>query len=77
MTKDTLIIEWMERFVNKLSLKIMCLGLIDCIAYLKTIEIIFDHENNAFCRASNGEYFEEKFNSLGRKTNEILSKYKR
>ena len=30
-----------------------------------------------FCRVSNGEYFEKKFNSLGWTTNEISSKYKR
>ena len=57
--------ERLERFVNKLSLKVVRLGLIDCLTYPKMMEIIFDNKNNVFCRAFNGEYFEKKFNSLG------------
>ena len=64
-SKNTLIIKRLERFVNKLSLKVVRLGLIDSITYLKMMEIIFDNKNNVFCRAFNGEYFEKKFNSLG------------
>ena len=48
MSKNILIIEQLERFVNKLSLKVVRLGLIDCITYLE-MEIIFDNQNNAFC----------------------------
>ena len=58
--KNTLIIKRLERFVNKLSLKVVRLGPIDCITYLKMMKIIFDHKNNVFCRASGGEYFEKE-----------------
>ena len=71
MSKSTLITEVKRTvgkiFVNKLSLKVVRLGLIDCITYLKMMEIIFDNKNNLFCRTSNGECFEKKnnkFNSL-------------
>ena len=47
-SKNTLIIEQLERFINKLSVKVVRVRLVDCITYLKMMEIIFDKRNNLF-----------------------------
>ena len=40
-----------------LWLKVALVGLIDCIAYLKTTEIIYVNKNHTICRSLDEEYF--------------------
>ena len=51
--RKILIIKRLERFVNKLSLIVVCVGLIGYVTYLKMMKIIFDNKIYVFCRASN------------------------